>query len=476
MKRLLSVGAAGALVLGAGLVSAQPAQAATPPSYSVMLLKPLVAPPDGGALASGINNRGDVVGTSVSGQSTQSVVWPARSGIPVRVLAEEPGTSSAADISGDRTIVGYDQPGPGTTKSYWDEGSTTTWVETDDHEAQFRAISENGVATLNGDDLAYTATSASDITQLALPVGAVVTQAYGISDDGRLVAGFSQPEAGPDSQANPVVWADGVPRTLALPAGRTDGWASAVNNAGVAVGTVEGATGAAARWSASGTPSLLPMPAGSTGSQAVAINTAGVVAGNSDVGPLVWMDGQVLKLNDLVAGRSGYALESVTDINAAGQIVGYARMADGGALGFIATPTNAVNLYTTPGLHNYNGRQWNTNCGPYSQTTRCQTDIWSTQVKVINGKYTHVTGWNFNNLTYVASPRALWTGNPLGNTGTWTSNGRQWRTECDTPATGQNGCRSYIWSRIVVPAAKGGGTYSYTSTWGWVFNNIVHFG
>ncbi len=140
------------------------------------------------------------------------------------------------------------------------------------------------------------------------------------------------------------------------------------------------------------------------------------------------------------------------------------------------TPPSSGDLYTTPGYHNVNGRKWFTSCEPYSVTTRCTTEIWSTQVTLKNGKFEKSTGWFFNNLTYRPSKRAVWGNNPLANTGSWTSTeGRQWRTECDTAATGGNGCRSYIRSRVVQATKRPGGSYSYAMVDTWVFNNIVLF-
>lgn len=77
-------------------------------------------------------------------------------------------------------------------------------------------------------------------------------------------------------------------------------------------------------------------------------------------------------------------------------------------------------------------------------------------------------------MTYLPSPRSLWKGNNLGRKADWNSGGRQWRTECDTPATGRNGCRSYIWSSVVV-ATKTSSGYRYSMRDQWVFNNIVQF-
>ena len=86
------------------------------------------------------------------------------------------------------------------------------------------------------------------------------------------------------------------------------------------------------------------------------------------------------------------------------------------------------------------------------------------------------TGWTFNNLTYLPlMTREQWKGNPLAESGTWTSNGRQWRTECDTAATGRGGCRSYIRAEYVAASKQADGSYTYRKVTGWVFNNQVRF-
>ncbi len=137
-----------------------------------------------------------------------------------------------------------------------------------------------------------------------------------------------------------------------------------------------------------------------------------------------------------------------------------------------------VDVYSTPGYHRVNGRIWYTMCEPYSQTTRCRTDIWSTQVKYLGaGKFSSQTGWFFNNLTYLPEmTRTQWGSNPLANGGEFVSAGRKWRTECDTATTGRNGCRSHIWATGAVEARKtAGGGYRYVLVNKWVFNNIVRF-
>ncbi|MCC2594611.1 hypothetical protein LKO27_14495 [Tessaracoccus sp. OS52] len=109
----------------------------------------------------------------------------------------------------------------------------------------------------------------------------------------------------------------------------------------------------------------------------------------------------------------------------------------------------AVDVYTTPGKHSVNGREWHTWCEDYSSTIdRCFTEILSA------GRWVH------NNITYLPAPRDAWGTNPLANNRQWTDQaGRKWKTECDTAWTGANGCRSQIFQNGR-----------------WVFNNIVQFG
>lgn len=138
----------------------------------------------------------------------------------------------------------------------------------------------------------------------------------------------------------------------------------------------------------------------------------------------------------------------------------------------------ATDVYTTPGAQKSGDRLWSTTCEMYSSTVaRCTTKIWATQVTRVDGRYVQNTGWQFNNLTYLPSARAQWEGNPLAaggevrGTAEWTSTqGRQWRTECDTAATGNGGCRSYLWTSFV--ALDGG---RYVTQQGWVFNNLTRF-
>ncbi len=142
----------------------------------------------------------------------------------------------------------------------------------------------------------------------------------------------------------------------------------------------------------------------------------------------------------------------------------------------VAHADSAPTVYDTPGGHVSAGRLWDTTCEKYSSNVvRCRTNIWATQVQYVKGRYVKKTGWTFNNLSYLASPRASWAGNNLARTNNkWDSGGKTWRTECDTAVTGKGGCRSYVWTKQV-QAKKTGSTWTYVNAEGWVFNNLVLF-
>lgn len=140
-------------------------------------------------------------------------------------------------------------------------------------------------------------------------------------------------------------------------------------------------------------------------------------------------------------------------------------------------PDAARDLYVIPGYHQVNGREWRTDCEPYSQTRRCRTDIKATVVSFEGGRYVKKYDWAFNNLTYLPlMTRAQWGANPLAHNGNFTSSGRPWRTECDTAATGRGGCRSYVMTYGTVHSQQNAdGTWRYYRADAWMFNNMVRF-
>ncbi|WP_199711116.1 L,D-transpeptidase [Tessaracoccus antarcticus] len=149
----------------------------------------------------------------------------------------------------------------------------------------------------------------------------------------------------------------------------------------------------------------------------------------------------------------------------------------GATLGLAALPQEAKalepTLYNQPGDHFVNGRYWRTSCDMYStNVVRCRTEIFATKVVKYAGNYYNHNGWVFNNLTYLPSDEGQWAGNPLATSSDawYAPDGRKWKTECNTPATGQGGCRSYAFVSDVV---NEGGKFFRKSSW--ILNNIVQF-
>lgn len=134
--------------------------------------------------------------------------------------------------------------------------------------------------------------------------------------------------------------------------------------------------------------------------------------------------------------------------------------------------TTAQQLYSTPGVHLVNGRYWRTTCETYSSTVvRCRTDIYATKVFLSQGRWYTNNDWVFNNLTYLPSPRGQWVNNNLGRSTSWTAtDGRVWKSVCDTPATGRGACRNYAVASVA--SLKNGKVVQQEME---IFNSVVLF-
>ena len=486
MRRLVAV--TSSVVLALGMVgSLTPAANADPTLYTAKVLSP--AKGFEFATPYGLNDRGDVVGSSwnipvanMREERSAATLWPASNpGKPVSMNFAS-GNSHAVAVSNDQTMVGNEgasRMGPFMYKAGKISRLTsanTSLPGVDD------AVDISAAGLILTAD-ASTWTGPTQRQMLPVPKG-TYGSAGAISANGVHVVGGA-------GNSN-LRWTNRVAVTLGVPAGSTSSQPTSVNDRGVAVGyALVADSSVPVIWDSKGSPSWLARYPGFGQQAPRAINNDGVAVGYGNVSPeamagydkaFLWRDGKVMDLDGVVSKPAGAKIMSAFDINNKGQIVGTMNLSNGKQVGFIATPTGAtpsdpppVDIYTTPGTHHVNGRDWKTTCEKYSQTTRCRTEIIATEVKLVNGTYTHVKGWTFNNLTYLPSDRNLWKGNPLGNKGDYTIAGRQWRTDCDSPATGGNGCRSYILATKIKATPKGGGRYSYTQSNEWVFNNIVMF-
>jgi probable HAF family extracellular repeat protein len=187
------------------------------------------------------------------------------------------------------------------------------------------------------------------------------TYANGISNSGEIVG-----ENGSGITGYAAYWKDGVTTELnGLEAGSDVSAANGVNDLGQIVGWSLGESGGisyyhAVTWTPTGTISDLGTLPGDTDSSASKINLSGLVIGSSGntvtfstepgnsfaegplevVGrPFIWSEQAGMQdLNRLIPLNSGWVLNTATDINVSGQIVGEGTL-NGEAHGFLLTPT-----------------------------------------------------------------------------------------------------------------------------------------
>ena len=152
-----------------------------------------------------------------------------------------------------------------------------------------------------------------------------------INDKSWIVGAVALPTA---RGSTPVIWHDGVTNSIPLPANAASGTAIAINNAGQVLVNYSGfddyvmANGTLWQndfliWD-NGIETALPKfldPVFMT--DAFAMNNSGTVVGTSANHAVVWQNGQIYDLDNLIPADSGWTLTSATGINDAGDIVGY---------------------------------------------------------------------------------------------------------------------------------------------------------
>jgi probable HAF family extracellular repeat protein len=229
----------------------------------------------GPGAAAGITRDGSVVG--YSGADPHATEWN-RHGRPKNLGVLPGGFWSQATAANDRgQVVGYGQS-TGTQAFIWDQ--------------------QRGVRQLSAGPKGY-------------------SYAYGINDAGQVVGAA-------DNEA--VMW-DQAGARHKLGAGAAS-IAYGINERGLVVGD---ANGRAFAWSSARAFRYLPVPRGVGTSIARAVNDAGQIVGSAQVTrvsalpefhAVLWQDGTMRDLNDVLPARSGWQLETATAINRRGQILG----------------------------------------------------------------------------------------------------------------------------------------------------------
>ena len=348
----------------------------TPPPTSTASASASAAPcrAGGESLAYGINDSGQVVGTSTdSGQDQDynyyAFIYDSANG----GMRQIPGTngSYAKDINNSGQVTGryyveghggpahaflYD-PTTNTTKDLGTLGGEISQPE--DINASGQVV---GGAYLPPEPDGYQTSHAfiyddnSGMQDLFSDPQRKYSHAMAINDSGTVVGDSvctntsSNPQCPPNEHSF-LYKEDGSIQVLPTLPGGSQISAWDVNNSGQVVGwsqtvftTEEGETVCCAQHAflydeANGMQDLGTLP-GRQSSEAVAINDSGDVVGMSSK-PFLYKDGTMFDLNTLIPADSGWRIEQADDINNNGQIVGYGYL-NGSQRAFLLTPKNTT--------------------------------------------------------------------------------------------------------------------------------------
>lgn len=263
------------------------------------------------SLARAINASGDIVGWAYPAEDglQRAVLWRGGQAIALGTFGSH--FSDARDINDDGIVVGSSFDAQGRERAFWWDGTLHDLGTLGGTQARAYAINDwgdiVGMAAPASDDRfhAFLGKRGSPLYDLGT-LGGKVSHAYDVSETGH-VCGWSQVGWSP-TESRAFLWEDGVMKDLGSAGGGYSA-AFALNVHDEVVGRSTRADG-----------------------QSVAFR---------------WRSGQLVDLNALLPANSGWALQSASDIDDNGVIVGEGTFM-GEARAFAMTPVTATSV-TDPG-------------------------------------------------------------------------------------------------------------------------------
>lgn len=331
--------------------------------YRVTELSPLTGYT--GSVASGINDSGDVVGSSSPNSSYGSMATLWHAGVPSALGKAPKGNYSyALAINNSGQITGDADDGSIRPQVVFRRGSALFIDSGANNSHGFVMLSSGqivgdylkgfgGTAGWNPSIWTEDPRSPGKFRHVFLPQfvepngGFSSVFAHGANNNGVVVG---QVSASTLWSSRAGLWKNDSNHTLTLLdplPGEWDSYAFAINDNGVVAGISDLGVFSTTPvvWSAdvSHTPTALPLQPGETSGYATGINNLGQVIGNHGAtsAPAAWINGQLVDLQSaLDASGSGWVLQSVSHINNLGQIVG-TGLHNGQSRGFVLTPTTS---------------------------------------------------------------------------------------------------------------------------------------
>ena len=372
-----------ALAISAFAVSAQ-AESPAPPAYVAYDSQPVAGTNAG---ANGLNNLGWASGTSsvasgdihaalwspgnvidlgTLGGASSGVLWPVKNNHGLIVGVSETGVGDPLNEEGFSCGAFLNMHGHTCLPFLWNNGTMTPLPLLGGNNGFATGVNNAGLAVGWAETAVHDPTckspqvlqfkalewgpGAADQRVLAPLPGDATSAATAINDAGEVVgiSGDCQFAVGRFSARHSVLWLNGHPLRLPTLGGR--GWNTpmAINNLGTVVGfsdtpgdVVDGTLTANFRafvWSPLTGINKLPEFAGDGLNQALGINDFGQIVGVSFGGPngsrgLLWQNGTVYDVNDLLPADSPLLVLAAGDINNLGEITGQACLVVGTACG-----------------------------------------------------------------------------------------------------------------------------------------------